>query len=142
MCSSSAATSSLLSAALLVVMLVGAPSPAAQETQEFTCPMHLEVRTDKPGACPRCAMALVPAAPAVDGDFDLVVEATPRAIKPGKPVRLRFVVKNPVTGAPVENFGLLHDKLFHLFVVSQDLEEFQHIHPAHQRDGSFVIDTV
>jgi heavy metal-binding protein len=104
--------------------------------------MHLEVRTEKPGACPKCAMALVPAAPAVPRDFDLVVEATPRAIRPGKPVRLRFAVKNPMTGEQVRNFGLLHDKLFHLFVVSQDLSEFQHIHPTYQPDGSFVIDTL
>jgi hypothetical protein len=30
---------------------------------------------------------------------------------------------------------------FHLFVVSQDLESFSHIHPQQQPDGTFVIDT-
>lgn len=129
-----------LAAGLLLAALV-APLPA-QDPQEFTCPMHLEVRTAMPGACPKCAMALVPAAPAVPRDFDLDVEATPRAIRPGKPVRLRFTVTNPITGERVRNFGLLHDRLFHLFVVSQDLEEFQHIHPAHEPDGSFAIETV
>ena len=29
----------------------------------FTCPMHPEVRADKPGSCPRCGMALEPVAP-------------------------------------------------------------------------------
>jgi hypothetical protein len=72
---------SRLRAALFALCLAGAPG-AAQETQEFTCPMHLEVRADKPGVCPRCSMALVPAAPAVPRDFDLDVEATPHAIKP------------------------------------------------------------
>jgi len=130
-----------LRAALLALALAAAPA-APQEAQQFTCPMHLEVRTDKPGVCPKCSMALVPAAPAVPRDFDLDVEATPHTIKPGKPVRLRFSVTNPLDGARVRNFGVLHDKLFHLFVVSQDLSEFQHIHPAHQPDGSFVIETV
>jgi hypothetical protein len=84
----------------------------------------------------------VPAAPAVPGDFDLVLETTPRAVKPGRPVRLSFTIKNPVTGEQVRQFGVLHDKLFHLFVVSQDLSEFQHIHPTLLADGSFAIDTV
>lgn len=29
----------------------------------FTCPMHLEVRQEGPGSCPKCGMALEPAAP-------------------------------------------------------------------------------
>jgi hypothetical protein len=127
-----------LRAALLALVCA---SPLRLAAQEFTCPMHLEVRTDKPGACPKCAMALVPAAPAVPRDFDLAVETTPRKVQPGKPVRLRFTIANPTTGERVRNFGLLHDKLFHLFVVSQDLEQFQHIHPEKQEDGSFTIDT-
>jgi len=26
----------------------------------WTCPMHPEVQLDKPGACPKCGMTLVP----------------------------------------------------------------------------------
>ncbi len=26
----------------------------------YTCPMHPEVRSDKPGSCPKCGMFLVP----------------------------------------------------------------------------------
>ena len=32
----------------------------------YTCPMHPEVRQDKPGACPKCGMALEPEMPALD----------------------------------------------------------------------------
>lgn len=32
----------------------------------YTCPMHSEVRQDRPGACPTCAMALALAAPTLD----------------------------------------------------------------------------
>ena len=30
----------------------------------FVCPMHPEVKSDRPGACPKCGMALEPAMPA------------------------------------------------------------------------------
>jgi len=115
------------------------PSPDAEA---FVCPMHLEIRTSKPGTCPRCGMALVPAAPAVPADFELKMESTPRILKPGQKTRLRFTVINPVTGEQARQFGVLHDKLFHLFLVSQDLTQFQHIHPTLEADGRFVIDTV
>ncbi len=39
--------------------------PAASPGEAaYTCPMHPEVRSDKPGACPECGMALEPAVPA------------------------------------------------------------------------------
>jgi hypothetical protein len=33
----------------------------------------------------------------------------------------------------------VHEKLFHLFIVSRDLEYFAHVHPAQERDGSFSL---
>ena len=33
---------------------------AALPAQTYTCPMHPEVRQDKPGSCPKCGMALDP----------------------------------------------------------------------------------
>ncbi|MGH6623936.1 MAG: copper-transporting P-type ATPase, partial [Burkholderiaceae bacterium] len=32
----------------------------------FTCPMHPEIRQDKPGSCPKCGMALEPEMPSLD----------------------------------------------------------------------------
>lgn len=37
-----------------------APATAAPAAAEYTCPMHPEVRQNKPGACPKCGMALEP----------------------------------------------------------------------------------
>jgi hypothetical protein len=35
-------------------------SPSASPAQKYTCVMHPEVITDKPGQCPKCGMTLVP----------------------------------------------------------------------------------
>ncbi len=40
-----------------------AQPPASQAVTEYTCPMHPEVRQSKPGACPKCGMALEPVRP-------------------------------------------------------------------------------
>jgi P-type Cu+ transporter len=41
-----------------------APERRASEGEVYVCPMDPEVRESKPGACPKCGMALEPAAPA------------------------------------------------------------------------------
>ena len=113
-----------------------------KQLEEYTCPMHPEIRTNAMGTCPKCAMALVPVTPAVVDDFNLKFECSPKAPKPNEKIRLRFAVFNPKTKEQVKYFNMTHDKLFHLFIVSQDMSEFQHIHPAFEKDGSFTIDTV
>ena len=39
--------------------------PKINSGQQYTCPMHPEVITDKPGSCPKCGMDLVPLEPSV-----------------------------------------------------------------------------
>jgi Cu+-exporting ATPase len=43
------------------------PGDAAAPGAAYTCPMHPEVRQAAPGACPKCGMALEPAAPTAAG---------------------------------------------------------------------------
>jgi Cu/Ag efflux protein CusF len=107
----------------------------------YTCSMHLNYRSNKPGKCPRCGMVLIPTTPAIEEEFDLVMDPSPKTPRPGRPLTLRFAFFNPRTGAKVKEFGLMHGKLFHLFLVSQDLSDFQHIHPRQLPDGGFVIKT-
>lgn len=108
----------------------------------YTCSMHLNYRSNKPGKCPICAMALISTEPGIPEEFDLQMQAMPATPLPGKPLTLRFAIFNPRTGARVKQFGLMHDRLYHVFVVSQDLSDFQHIHPRQLPDGSFIVHTV
>lgn len=133
----------------LSLLLVAAPAAAinqvdqkAAQAESYTCPMHPEIRKEAPGKCPKCLMELMPAAPPIPDDYDLTFECEPKLVKPNEKFKLRFRVFNPKTGRQVTRFYVLHEELFHLFIVSQDMEHFQHIHPSRQPDGSFVIETV
>lgn len=47
---------------------------AVQQGQQYTCPMHPEVRAAGPGSCPTCGMALVPVAPTKPARVELRVD--------------------------------------------------------------------
>jgi len=103
------------------------------------CPMHPDVRGDAGDRCPKCGMALVAAA----GDYTpytLDFTLTPRTLRPGQKTHVDFFVRRPSTGAVVRRFESVHERIFHLFVVSRDLEYFSHLHPTLQRNGSLGLD--
>lgn len=111
-------------------------------TYDHTCTMHPEIHQAQEGVCPKCGMPLVSASPSVLGEYGFKIVPTPTLPKAGERVRLRFVVSHPQTGAPVSRYVLNHERLFHLFIVSQDLGEYQHVHPRLEPDGSFTLETV
>ncbi|MEK6303955.1 MAG: heavy metal-binding domain-containing protein [Acidobacteriota bacterium] len=115
--------------------------PGAIVEGEYACSMHPSVRSNAKGKCPKCGMELIPVLPEVADDFDLKMEVSPAAPKPNEKMKLKFRILNPKTGVLVKDFGLLHEKKLHLFIISQDLTQFQHIHPAYNNDGSFAIET-
>jgi Heavy metal binding domain len=117
-------------AALVAAQIASGPS------LDYVCPMDKDVRSAAPGKCPRCGMKLVPGIPdSVEYPLDLIL--TPRAPKPGDPVDLTFKIRDPKTGTPVTRFETVHERLFHMFIVSQDLEFFVHDHPAESPVGTF-----
>lgn len=109
-------------------------------TYEYSCVMHPEVHRAQEGSCPKCGMVLVQRKPAFEGEYPMVLAVNPKPPKAGAAARLRFKVFNPQTGDPVKSYVLNHEKFFHLFVVSHDLSIYQHLHPALQPDGSFLLD--
>jgi hypothetical protein len=103
---------------------------------DYVCPMDPDVRSAIPGKCPRCGMNLVFGIPS-PVEYPLQLLLNPRTPKPGETVDLTFAVKDPKTGRPVNHFELVHEKLMHMFIVSQDLDYFIHDHPVAAADGNF-----
>ena len=117
-----------------------AQQPAGAEP-EFVCPMDRDVRAKFPGKCPRCGMALVAGLPD-PVEYPVELRVSPRRLRAGEPAELRFRVLDPKTRKPVPKLLEMHEKLFHLFLISQDLGFFAHEHPDLQPDGSLVYRAV
>jgi len=95
----------------------------------YVCPMDPDMRSDQPGTCPRCGMALVAGIPE-PREFHLDLTMSPGAPQPNEPVELRFEIFDPWKNNPVTKFSLVHEKLLHAFIVSRDLQVFVHDHPT------------
>jgi len=127
----------LLLTALVIAQNAAPPIPGAPAPPlDYVCPMDRDVRSAGPGKCPRCGMTLVLGIPD-PLEYQLDLTLTPRMPKPREPVALLFRVKDPKSGAPVTRFERVHEKFFHMFIVSQDLNFFLHDHPVMTEDGSF-----
>ena len=107
--------------------------------QDYICPMDKDVRSDKPGFCPRCGMKLVLGIPD-DVEYPMDLKIHPAAFHAGEKVQLTFRVLDPYNGKMIDHFEVVHEKLFHLFIVSEDLQYFLHNHPVPQPDGRFLYD--
>lgn len=126
----------------VAVLLAAAQVPAPQPGPaiEYTCPMDPDVRSNAPGKCPRCGMALE-AGIHLPIDYRLNFTTSPPAVPVGQPVELRFELIDPRTNQRATKFEIVHEKLFHLFLVSADLETFVHDHPTLGPDGLFRYQT-
>ena len=62
-------------------------------------------------------------------------------LQAGKTASLVFAVREDGKPATVKDFQLVHEKLYHLIAVSDDLSWFAHLHPAQGRDGKFYLQT-
>ena len=139
------------SQAFLLILLLGcwggtalertvfAQDPAAA-IGTFYCPMHPDIVSSSEGKCSRCGMKLVPGDPLDAREYVVDMTAAPQAVRPGRPVHLTFTIRDPQSRAAVRNFAIVHDKPFHLFIVSHDLEYYDHVHPEMRPDGTWTID--
>ena len=128
--------------ALVASLLLNAQQNATAdlETTAFVCPMHPDYTLDIAGTCPRCGMALVRATPFDVRDYGFEFTSSPALVRAGENAQWRFKVFHPSTGQQVAKFEPVHERQYHLFVISQDMEHFQHIHPEQQSDGTWAID--
>src|ERR1700755_3504612 len=81
----------------ILIVLAMAVATLASAQPIYWCPMHPEVRGKAGDTCPICRMALV-AAPAANYDaYQLDVDITPAAIRPGQHAHVHFAVRDPHT---------------------------------------------
>jgi hypothetical protein len=113
------------------------PDPSTQLV--WVCPMDKDIRSLGPGNCPRCGMKLSTDVPD-PAEYHMNLTVTPRAPGVNKPVHLVFDIHDPWKNNRVTKFTVMHEKLFHAFIVSEDLEFFVHDHPV-WKDNAFHYDT-
>src|SRR6266481_436439 len=124
---------------VFVFPLLSVQAPPEEETA-WVCPMHADYTMDIAGKCPRCGMDLVRAAPFDVRDYQLEFRTIPAVVRPGQKTKLLFRIFHPGTGEAIRKFEIVHERQYHLFVISQDMEFFQHIHPEEQPDGTWSIE--
>lgn len=85
-------------------------------------------------------MTLVPGAGRpLSTEYRLEVDTTPQVLRSGVRATVRFTVRDTADGSVVRRFETVHERMFHLFLVSQDLEHFEHLHPELRPDGSLEL---
>src|SRR5437660_6669906 len=100
-------------------------TPAVEDDTAWVCPMHSDFTQEVSGKCPRCGMDLVRAAPFDVRDYRLDFQTVPAVVKPGQKAKLLFRIFHPGSGEAIKKFELVHERQYHLFVISQDMEYFQ-----------------
>ena len=69
----------------------------------------------------------------------LVVETEPSQPQAGSPTQLVLQIQDE-DGKPIQQFDVLHEKLVHLIVVREGLDEFAHLHPEVDASGMITIE--
>ena len=121
------------------IVLTQSPAPAAPQGVIWMCPMHPDYTMDAAGKCPRCGMDLVRGAPFDVRDYRLEFRTEPAVVSAGRTAKLLFRVLHPGSRELIRRFEVVHEKPYHLFVIGQDMQHFEHIHPEQQADGAWSI---
>jgi hypothetical protein len=68
----------------------------------------------------------------------LIVETEPIVPKAGEAIALKLMVHD-TDGAMVRDYDVIHEKLVHLILVREGLDEFAHLHPAVDDSGNLSV---
>ena len=74
-------------------------------------------------------------------EYALDVKLQPPVPRVDQSVELTFAINEPNTRKPVQDFEIVHERPFHLFVVSEGLDFFLHEHPQLGPDRRFRFRT-
>ncbi len=128
----------LLCLVMLPVSASAGPSTATTAAAEsYACPMHCEGAKTYHAAqhCPVCGMALGLIG---GGGYRVAVTPAHGTIEPGIETALTIAIDDP-HGTRVQHLDVVHEKLVHLLITSEDLSWFAHEHPERQKDGTFRL---
>ena len=127
--------------------LSSAPSSPAQESpasaplppgMTWYCPMHPEITAAVTGQCPICKMALVAGNPLDTREYELDFVTSPAGVTAGTPFTIKLKVRDG--DEAITKFEEVHDKRYHLFIISRDMSIFEHVHPVQQPDGTWELE--
>lgn len=135
----------LVLALALVLGSCGGSAPSGGTTStpttaETSSTNHMTDMTQGGTEMQGMAMGIKMADPASAG---LTVDFTsdPASPQPNEATTLRYLFTDTNSGKTVTVFPLEHEKAMHLIAVSQDLSQFQHIHPEVGPDGAWTVST-
>lgn len=69
----------------------------------------------------------------------LMVATSPTTIVPGEAVTLKLMIHD-AGGKVVSKFEPIHEKLVHLIIVREGLDQFAHLHPVLNDDGNMTVE--
>jgi hypothetical protein len=105
---------------------------------KYSCPMHPEVVSDKPGNCSKCGMQLVKKdVMEVETTYGISYDVSPKPVLPGVMEDLSFAINTG--GANVSKFKTVHTRPMHLVIVNRSLTYFAHVHPVPNKRGVFHL---
>lgn len=73
--------------------------------------------------------------------YSISVGTEPADIIPGEKTKLQFSIQADGKILTVNDLEVVHEKLLHLLIISEDLSYFDHLHPEQSSTGSFVVET-
>lgn len=115
-----------LAAALIFAASCGRSAPpAVQQTDDHTEHGQEE---HKHGAMPQNSSSV-----------SLVLATDPMKATASQPAKLRLMLHDAM-GNMLKDFEPTHEKLAHLIIVRQELDEFAHLHPAVDAEGNLSVD--
>lgn len=113
--------------------------PAAKPQTIYTCPMHPEIKSDKPGNCPKCGMTLVPQKPKVSKPATskpVTKSSTTTPVKQNPPAKAHDMddmkmparkVADPKTALPVKDPSDAHNNEKMKMPVNDSHENMDHM---------------
>lgn len=112
------------------------------EAPIYACPMHPEITGKEGEICSKCGMKLEHsdnAGNAEANEYYMQFQSIPEEIAADEEAIISFTPKRKGNDDAPVALEVVHEKKFHLIVVSGDLSYFDHVHPEYTATGAYEI---